>query len=319
MYLFPCVPVYPYGLHRDMSHQASIRPYLGIALGIAAVSTASIFIRLAQAPALVIAAYRLTIASLILAPLALSRYRQELRSLTRAELGLALVSGLFLGLHFATWISSLEYTSVASSVVLVATSPLFVALASPIFLHERLSRIMFIGIIVATAGGMIVALGDFGLSRNEVLGDVLALGGAIFAAGYFLIGRRLRARLSLIAYITLVYSTAAVILVALAVGTGQQLTGYPSQTYLFFVLLATVPQLIGHSSFNWALRYLPATFVAVTVLGEPIGSTILAYFILAEVPTPTKLLGGALILAGIYLTSRQEPEAAAVEAVVAEV
>lgn len=302
-----------------LNSQASIRPYIGIAIGIVAVSTASIFIRLAQAPALVIAAYRLTIAALILGPVAYFRYREELRSLTRVEIGLALASGLFLGLHFATWISSLEYTSVASSVVFASTAPLFVGLVAPIFLRERLSRPMIAGIIVSTVGGMVVGVGDFGSSRNELLGDLLAVGGAIFGAGYFLIGRRLRVRLSLIAYITLVYSTAAVFLLALAMGSGQRFTGYPTQTYLFLVLLATVPQLIGHSSFNWALRYLPATFVAVTILGEPIGSTILAYFILAEVPTPLKLLGGALILTGIYLTSRQETEAAVAEAVAAEV
>lgn len=298
-----------------MTYRPTVRPYVGIALGIAAVSTASIFIRLAQAPALVIAAYRLTIASLILAPVAYLRYREELCSLTRTDLGLALASGLFLGLHFATWISSLEYTSVASSVVFVSTAPLFVGLASPIFLQERLSRPVIAGIVVATLGGMIIGVGDFGSSRNELLGDILALAGAVFGAGYFLIGRRLRAKLSLIAYITLVYSAATALLLTLAIAAGQRFTSYPSQTYILFVLLATVPQLIGHSSFNWALRYLPATFVAVTILGEPIGSTILAYFILAEVPTLVKLLGGALILTGIYLTSRQESAATAVETV----
>jgi drug/metabolite transporter (DMT)-like permease len=282
-------------------------PYLGgIAIGIVAVSTASIFIRLAEAPSLVIAAYRLTIASLILAPAALWRARDELRQLTGRELRLALLSGLFLGLHFATWITSLAYTSVASSVVFVSTSPLLVGLASPLVLKERLTRRMLTGIVVAVLGGAIVGYGDFGLGQQELVGDLLAVAGAVMAAGYFLVGRQLRARLSLLAYITLAYSTAAVVVLALCLLTSQQFTGYPERTYLMFLLLAVVPQLIGHSAFNWALRYLSATFVAVTVLGEPIGSTTLAYFILHEVPTALKLVGGGLILGGIYIASREE-------------
>jgi drug/metabolite transporter (DMT)-like permease len=282
----------------------TIRPYLGLAIGIVAVSFASIFIRLAEAPSLVIAASRLTIASLILAPVALIRSKEELRALTKRDLQLALLSGLFLGLHFATWISSLEYTSVASSVVFVGTSPIFVGLASHFLLKERVSRQMFVGIPVSVLGGMIIGYGDFGLGARELFGDLLAIAGAVTVSGYLLVGRRLRPKLSLLSYIFLVYSTAAVFLIVLCLATGHTFSGYPRQTYLMFFLLAVVPQIIGHSSFNWALKYLPATFVGVSILGEPIGSTILAYFILNEVPTLTKIGGGVLILAGIYISSR---------------
>jgi drug/metabolite transporter (DMT)-like permease len=284
----------------------TIRPYLGLAIGIVTVSFASIFIRLADAPSLVIAASRLTIASLILAPAALIRGKDELRSLTRGDLALALLSGLFLGLHFATWISSLEYTSVASSVVFVDTSPLFVGLASHLLLKERVSRRMFAGIAVSVLGGMIIGYGDFGLGARELFGDFLALAGAVAVSGYLLVGRKLRRHLSLLSYIFLVYTTAAVFLVAVCFAMGHTFSGYSQQTYLMFILLAIVPQIIGHSSYNWALKYLPATFVGVGTLGEPIGSTILAYFILNEVPTLAKIGGGALILMGIYLSSRAE-------------
>jgi drug/metabolite transporter (DMT)-like permease len=289
----------------------TIKPYLGLATGIVAVSFASIFIRLAEAPSLVIAACRLTIASLILAPAALIRGKEELRALTRGDLQLALFSGLFLGLHFATWISSLEYTSVASSVVFVSTSPLFVGLASHFLLKERVSRQMFVGIAISVLGGMIIGYGDFGLGVRELLGDLLAIAGAVAVSGYWLVGRRLRRQLSLLSYIFLVYATAAAFMIVLCLATGRSFSGYPRQTYLMFFLLAIVPQIIGHSSFNWALKYLPATFVVVSTLGEPVGSTILAHFILHEVPTLAKIGGGVLILAGIYISSRAKSVAEA--------
>ena len=286
--------------------EPSIRPYLSLSIGVVAISFASIFIRLAEAPPLVIAAYRLSLASLALAPLALTRSRSEWKILNRDEIGLAFGAGLFLALHFASWITSLEYTSVASSVVLVTTHPIFVGLASHFLFNERLSPRMSMGIALSVLGGMVIGYGDFGLGQNELLGDLLATAGAVMAAGYFLIGRRLRSRLSLVAYISLVYSTAAATVVAFCALTGQEFVGYPQQTYLMFILLALVPQLIGHSSLNWALRYLSATFVSVSILGEPIGSTILAYFFLNEVPTPHKIMGGVLILAGIYIASREQ-------------
>jgi drug/metabolite transporter (DMT)-like permease len=292
---------------------STIRPYLGLATGIVAVSFASIFIRLAEAPSLVIAAGRLTIASLILAPAAFIRGKEELRALTRGDLHLAFLSGLFLGLHFATWISSLEYTSVASSVVFVSTSPIFVGLASHFLLKEEVSQKMFVGIALSVVGGMIIGYGDFGLGVRELFGDLLAIAGAVAVSGYWLVGRRLRRKLSLLPYIFVVYATAAAFMIILCLVTGHSFSGYPGQTYLMLFLLAVVPQIIGHSSFNWALKYLPATFVVVGTLGEPVGSTILAHFILNEMPTLAKIGGGVLILAGIYISSRAESVAEAEE------
>ena len=288
----------------------SVPPLLGIATGIAAVSSASIFIRYAQreAPSLVIAAARLTLASLILAPMALTRYRSEYRRLTRLEGWLAILSGFFLALHFATWISSLEYTTVASSTVLVSTSPLFVAVASWLFLREKIGRAVVVGLVVALAGSAIIGLSDAGKAgstlQSALLGDALAFAGAVTVAGYLLIGRRLRARLSLVPYIAVVYGSAAIVMLGLVGFARQTLVGYTPATYGWLVLLALVPQLIGHSSFNWALAHLPATFVSVATLGEPIGSTLLAYLILGEAPTPVKIIGAVMILVGIAVASR---------------
>ncbi len=292
--------------------------------GILAVSTAAIFIRLALhegAASIVIAAARLTIASLVLAPFALTRYRSDLRRLSRAEWLLALLSGLFLALHFAAWITSLEYTSVASSVVLVTTTPLWVALLAPLVLRERVGTAAVIGLILALTGGIIVGLSDactwqagsascpplrtfFG--GTAFLGDLLSLFGAWMAAGYMLVGRKLRAKMELVPYIFIVYGMAALVLMVIMLGMGKSPLGLPPLAYLWFALLALAPQLFGHSIFNWALKYLPASFVSVTLLGEPVGSTVLAYFIFQEQPGWVKIGGAALILTGIWLAAGGE-------------
>lgn len=220
------------------------------------------------------------------------------------DLGLALASGLLLALHFALWITSLQYTTVASSVVLVTTTPLFVGLASHWMGEEKLAPRTLWGIALSVAGGAVIGWGDLGLSPRAALGDLLALMGAMAVAGHLLVGRRLRARLSLVPYVTSVYSLAAVALLAAALGTGQALTGYSPKTYAMFLLLALVPQLLGHSSLNWALRYVSATSVAIAVLGEPVGATLLAYFILGETPSAPEMAGGALVLVGIYVALR---------------
>jgi drug/metabolite transporter (DMT)-like permease len=305
------------------SKKPPVPPLLGLLFGILAVSAASIFIRYAQgyAPSLVIAAYRLVLASLILAPLAVLRYRSELRLLGLTQLGLALLSGFFLALHFATWITSLEYSSVASSVVLVSTTPLWVALLTPFTLKERLTRPVITGMVMALVGGTVIGLsdtctwsagslacpplGEF-VRGDAFLGNLLALTGALMAAAYILIGRSLRTRMSLIPYIFVVYGMGALVLVVLMFGAGHSPLGYPPPAYVWLLLLALFPQLLGHSTFNWALRYLSAAYVSIALLGEPVGSTILAYFLLQETPTNLKIFGAILILAGIIFASQSE-------------
>lgn len=298
-------------------------PQLALLFGILAVSTASIFIRYSQnyATSLVVAAYRLLIAALILAPIALTTRREELAGLKNRELRLSLLSGLFLALHFATWITSLEYTTVASSVVLVSTTPLWVALLSPITLKEPVTRKMLLGMGMALVGGVVIGISDACIvSENGLicrdaaefirgeafLGNILALIGALMAAGYLMVGRKLRNQISNTSYVFIVYSMAAVILVVIVLISGNSLIGYPREAYLWFLLLAIIPQLMGHSTFNWALGYLSAAYVSISMLGEPIGSTILAYIVLDETPTLFMIFGAILIMVGIYLASLGE-------------
>jgi drug/metabolite transporter (DMT)-like permease len=295
------------------------RPYLGIGLGILAVSTASLLIRYAQSagvPSLVIAAYRLALASLVLAPFALWRHASELRAFSRRQWLLVLTSGIFLGAHFAAWITSLAYTSVASSVVLVSSSPLFVALIAALALREKLSRWVMAGLLLTLAGAIVVGLSDVCapagcpswqsfVQGSAFAGDVLALLGALALAVYLVAGRALRATVSLTSYIFATYTTAALVLCLVLWLARLPVAGYSRPAYLWLTLLALVPQLLGHSSFNWALKYLPATFVSVTILGEPAGSIVLAALLLGEVPTIASLGGCLLILAGIVLAARQ--------------
>ena len=297
-------------------------PYVGIGIGLVAVSTASILIRYAQlagAPSLVIAAWRLGLAALVLTPVVLATKRAELAALGKRQAGLALLSGAFLGLHFGAWISSLAYTTVASSVVLVSSNPLFVALIAAVALKERISRPVAAGLALTLAGAMTVGLSDICggpggcptggelLKGPAILGDGLALVGAAAGAVYYSTGRALRPTMSLTTYIFLTYGTAAVVLAGAVAAAGLPVTGYAPGVYGLFVLLALVPQLIGHSAFNWALKYLPATYVAVTTLGEPVGSALLAALLLGEVPSGIKLVGSGLILAGIAAASWRSP------------
>jgi drug/metabolite transporter (DMT)-like permease len=286
--------------------------------GVLAVSASAILIRLAQAeaPSLVIAAWRLSLATLFLLPLALWRRRGELRRLPAADWRLCVVSGVMLGIHFATWISSLAYTSVATSTVLVATMPLRVALAAPLALGEGIDRPVRIAIGLALLGSVLIVVDDavlgagvtatpFTGGRRPLLGGFLALLGAVSGAVYILIGRRVRATLSVLSYITVVYGAAAIFLVALALLAGHSLFGYSPTVYGLVLLMALFPQLLGHTSYNWALGYLPAAFVTITVISEPIGASVLALFLFGEIPGAVTLVGSAVILGALVLAQRR--------------
>jgi drug/metabolite transporter (DMT)-like permease len=213
---------------------------------------------------------------------------------------------VFLGFHFATWIASLGMTSVASSVVLVSMGPVFVGLGSWVFLRERPSPQMALGIVVAAAGSIVISWGDLSQGQDQLRGDLLALTGVIMVAGYLMIGRKVRARRSLATYIALVYGVAMLTLVVIVVVARQPMLGFSPQAYGWMLALGLVPQLIGHSTLNWALQYLSATYVSVVTLAEPIGSGILAYILLGEAVTVAVAVGGVMVLAGIYVASRAE-------------
>ena len=280
--------------------------YPRVALGIVAVSFGAIFARLAgEASPLAIAAWRLTLAALVLAPLPLFRSR---RTMSRQGLIWSAASGVALALHFVLWISSLEHTTVASSVLFVSTHPVFVGLGSILFLRERLTRPLLIGIALALLGGALIGLGDLRFGGSALRGDLLALGGGLMAAVYFLIGRRVRRTVSLSEYVAVSYGTGAVLVLLLCLITRTRLGGFAMSTYGYLVLLAVVPQLVGHTTINWALRRLSAPRVSVFVLGEPVGAALLAMPFFREIPRGLNLLGAAIILAGIYLSLRSKEE-----------
>lgn len=289
------------------------KPFIALVIGLFAVSTAAIFIRLAQeenTPSLLVAAGRLTVAAVVLTPYTLRRYRIEIKRLRPVDIRLGLLSGVVLGLHFATWISSLEYTSVINSVVLVTTNPLWVALMAPFVLGEKITRWTIMGLGLAFIGGVLVALsGETGSAptrSDPLLGNGLALIGAIMAAIYFIIGRRLRVSLTVIPYIWLVYSTAAVFLVISAGLFGHSPMQLSGLALVWIILLGLVPQLIGHSSFNYALGFLPAAYVSLIVLGEPIGSGVLAAVFLNEWPVGLQAVGALMILGGIATATQDQ-------------
>ena len=293
-----------------------------LALAIVAISTASIFIRYAQyegAPSLVIAALRLSIATALLAPVVVKNHLLELRSIKTTQLAYAAGSGIFLAIHFSAWITSLEFTSVASSALFVSTGPLWVAVLSPLLINEKLPTIALAGVGLAMAGGILIALvdgcGEFSirvcmqeidfLQNQEVLrGNFLALVGAWAVSGYLMVGRKARASMSLIPYVFLVYGIAALALNAYLALTHVTPWNYSPLAYLWIFLLSAIPQLVGHSTLNWALKFMPASLVSVVTLSEPIGAAILAYFLFQETPNPTSILGGVLILLGIFFAAR---------------
>lgn len=295
--------------------KTAARPYIVLAVALPVTSTAAILISLAarQAmPALAIAALRLAVAAVITLPIAVVRARSEILRLPARDLLLAAASGAFLALHFGFWISSLESTSVMSSVVLVSTNPLFVGLASILLLREKPRLWMWLGILAAGGGAVVIGLADLGgAGPGSLRGDIFALLGAVSASGYLLMGRLLRRRMSATAYIGVVYPAAALLMLGAALLAGTQLSGYPPKAYLWVVLLALGPQLIGHTSYNYALKYVSATFVTVALLFEPVGATLLAIPILGQVPPLLAGAGGALILAGIFFSSRAERRGAA--------
>jgi len=282
------------------------RQYVVLVIGVISVAFAAIFIRLAsEAPFMVIAAYRLCLASLVIVPLAWIRSSSELRSLTRRQVILSLISGTFLAIHFGTWIASLSYTSVATSVIIVTTTPIFVAIASYFLFKEKLSKQTILGIVISLTGSIIIGYGNWKVGSSSLFGGFLALLGALAIVGYTLIGRSLMRSIGLLSYISLSYGTAAILLLVSTLILGYNLTGYSNSTYLWLIVLALVPQLIGHSSINWSLRFISATLVTIAILGEPVGATAFAFLILKEIPSLSEFVGGFLILAGIFIAFRK--------------
>jgi len=274
-----------------------------IVVAIAAVSTAAILIRLSDSHPLTIAFWRLIIAVLILLPFAARSMRRDRSGLDgRTILKLCLV-GAVLAAHFALWIWSFQFTNVASSVLLVTTHPVFVALISVGFFKERLRKLSVAGIGIAFLGSVLIIGGDLSLSLDNLPGNLMALGGGIMAGIYILAGSRLRKGLSLPTYAFIVYGSAALFLLPLSLIVGSDLIVSDPREYLIFIGLAVGPMLAGHTIYNWALKYVSPTLVSVSLLGEPVGSSLLAMLLLNEMPGRGAFIGGPLVLLGILLVA----------------
>jgi len=276
-----------------------------IAAGVVALSFAAVLIRLTEAPSLVIAAGRLTVASVVLAPFFWGRLLRKKRPgivSHNRDWKLILLAGGLLAAHFGLWIESLNRTSVTSSVVLVAMDPIFVAVLSPLVLHERLP---FRGVLAVGLGVIGAALISLPSLSGELSwsGNLLALGGAACAGGYLIVGRYVRRQTELLSYVYLIYTVAAFLLIPAVFLSGVRLAAVPATAWLFIVLIGLGPQLLGHTSFNWALRHLTAPMVAMIILFEPVGASLLSWLILGEPPTGFEVAGGAAILAGVYLAA----------------
>ena len=294
--------------------QPLLPPGLVLLVAVLAMSWAGPLIKFTTAPAQVVSAWRLVFSVAFIAMVLLARRKSlpPLR-LSGRDWFLAVAAGIMLALHFWTWIASLRYTSVAASVVLVDMQPIFVALMSGALLRERASRVQWLGILVACAGAIVIGLGDArstgSFSRSALFGDALALSGALFVSGYYVIGRRLRQQLELWVYIGVVYGIAAVVLLLIAGLDGSaDLTGYPSRDWLIFLALAAGPMMLGHTGVNYALRYVRAYVANVALLGEAVGATLIAWLLpqLHEVPALATLAGAVLIGTGILLGSRRQ-------------
>jgi drug/metabolite transporter (DMT)-like permease len=294
-------------IKRPESEKLPLAPYPAIGLGVLAVSFASVLIKMTAAPPLAVAVYRMGFTLLVILPATILIARRDISRLRQEDLLCSAGSGFFLALHFATWITSLRYTSVASSTVLVTTQPLFVVAGSALFFRERLSRRAFGGVLLAFAGSGLVGFSDFRIGGAALWGDLLALLGALTFAAYLLMGRRLRQRLPLLPYTTLVYGTCTAVLVGFCLAAKVPLAPYSRSELLIFAALALLATVFGHTVFNWAVKYVPAPVVAVSILGEPVAATGLAYLFLRESPGLLQLIGGLIILAGISVFVGAKP------------
>ena len=284
-----------------------------LTIGILAVSTSAIFIRLAMEAAgkqgvdfsLFLAASRLSLASLILLP---TWRKIKTTNVNLKAYYYAIAAGVCLAVHFATWISSLAFTSIAASTTIVTTNPIWVALLSWFCFRERLSRRTIVGILIALVGAILIALGDGNTEssyNNPLLGNSLALIGSWMVSFYLLLGSQAQKQgLSISNYIAIVYTTAAIALLPLPLVFGNGYLGYPDRVYVYGLLMAIFPQLIGHTSFNWSLRWISPTFITLGILFEPIVASFLGLIIFAEMPSIFVLVGGSIVLSGVAIASQ---------------
>jgi len=286
---------------------------IGLSISVISVSFAAIFIKIllkSDVPPIYIAFYRLLFTVLLLLPVLIfyKKYRLELLKIEKKTFLLMLGIGLVLSIHFATWVTSLNYTSVASSVILVTAHPVLVAPVAYYILKEKLSIINIAGIAISLTGVVLLVLGNYDLGPltiDSIEGNILAIIGGIFAGLYILGGRKIRKSVSVVPYAFIVYTVATIVLFFMCVLTQKNTFSIEIEEYGILVLMAFVAGIMGHTLYNWSLKYIRASVASVALLGEPVGSTVLAIIAFSEVPSIFTFIGGAIILTGIYLTSRK--------------
>ncbi len=285
------------------SRDLNINPHFSLIIAIVATSFASIFIKLCGAPALVIAFFRLALASVILLPFVYFKYFDEFKSLLSLKrLFPAAGAGLFLALHFILWISSLDYTPIANSVIFISTQPIFALILARLFFNEKPIFKMYIAILFAVAGCVFISGGDFHVSGAYIKGDLLAIGGAMFGACYLLTGKWARQKTHIVPYVFVIYAIGAVFIGLIMIVKKLPFSGYANTDYLLFLVLALFPTLIGHSMYNYAVKYLKAISVNMVTVVEPVIASVLAYFIFSEIPEGYFYPGGIFLLTGVYLS-----------------
>jgi drug/metabolite transporter (DMT)-like permease len=279
------------------------RAYSAILVAMVSISFASIFIKWSGSSPFIIAFYRLAFTCALLLPfIAWSRGFSELRRLGKSDLVLIVISAVALSFHFGLWIVSLTLTLVSTSVILVTAHPMFVAGVSHFLLGEKVKRIAAVGIVIAFSGVCVISVADYGEGSDTLLGDLLAFLGGLCAGIYFLSGRLARQRVPLGPYVLSVYSLSALMMLAAAMVAGDELLVLDGRELSLFLLLAIIPTILGHTLFNYALKKVPAHIVSTSVLGEPVGASILAFLLLpGETPGLWIILGGALVIGGLYI------------------
>lgn len=281
--------------------QKTLILYLMLMIGVVAVSTSAIFVRLSTAPAQVIAFYRLFFSVLILLPIFLLKYKNELKNITRRDWIFSVISGIFLAFHFILWFESLNYTSVASSTVLVTLQPLFAFIGTYLFFKEKFTKLKIVCGITAIIGSIIISWGDFYINQSALIGDALALIACGLITAYFLLGQSVRQRVSFITYTFLIYVISTITLFIYVTMTNVSFFSYPSSDWMYFLLLAIIPTLLGHSIFNWIIKWISTSTISMAILFEPVGAIILAYLILKEQLVWTQAIGGLLVLISIVV------------------
>ena len=274
-----------------------------IPIAMVSVSFAAIFIRFSDSHPIAIAFYRMFFSSLILL-LFIPRYLDEIKSMSKRDFFILFTTGLLLAVHFSAWFASLRYTTVASSVVLVSAHPLIVAWISGWYLNEKTNRKAVLGIIIAMLGIVVMTFSDYTVGKLALFGDILALIGMLAVAGYLIRGREMRKRMSLIPYTFIVYSTSAFFLALFSIPFSTSFKVYAPREYMIFLALAIIPTMFGHTLYNWALKYVKASFVSVSLISEPVLSSIFAFLIFTEVPPTLTIVGAGVTLIGIYICAK---------------